>query len=81
MTTVADNIAFKITRKTDGTPAAERESLVANPGFGRAFTDHMAVVTYTEGRGWHSAEILPASRSCSTPPPPCCTTRRKFLKA
>ena len=59
MTTVSDTIAFKITRKTDGTPAAERESLVANPGFGRAFTDHMAVVTYTEGRGWHSAEILP----------------------
>ncbi|GCD56657.1 branched-chain amino acid aminotransferase [Acetobacter pasteurianus] len=58
MTTESDT-AFKITRKTDITPAAEREAMLANPGFGRVFTDHMAVVTYTEGKGWHSAEILP----------------------
>ena len=57
--TTAPDTAFTITRKTDGISAAERAHVLANPGFGRAFTDHMAVVTYTEGRGWHSPEILP----------------------
>jgi branched-chain amino acid aminotransferase len=37
--------------------AAEREALLVNPGFGRVFTDHMAVIQYTEGRGWHDARI------------------------
>lgn len=27
--------------------------------FGRNFTDHMFVMTYTEGQGWHDAEIKP----------------------
>lgn len=35
----------------------ERDVLLADPGFGRVFTDHMAVVRYTEGTGWHSARI------------------------
>ena len=38
---------------------AERDGLLADPGFGRVFTDHMAVVRYTEGQGWHSARIQP----------------------
>lgn len=28
-------------------------------GFGRIFTDHMLVVDYTKGRGWHDARIVP----------------------
>ena len=28
-------------------------------GFGRLFTDHMFLVEYTEGRGWHDARIQP----------------------
>ncbi|WP_373048604.1 branched-chain amino acid aminotransferase [Vulgatibacter sp.] len=28
-------------------------------GFGRQFTDHMLVVEYDEGRGWHSPRIVP----------------------
>ncbi len=27
--------------------------------FGRYFTDHMLVVDYTEGKGWHDARIIP----------------------
>ncbi|MCB8876561.1 branched-chain amino acid aminotransferase [Acidisoma silvae] len=38
-------------------PAVQRDALLANPGFGRVFTDHMAVIQYTEGKGWHSARI------------------------
>jgi len=28
-------------------------------GFGRNFTDHMFTMSYTEGIGWHDAEIIP----------------------
>ncbi|HYZ48088.1 MAG TPA: branched-chain amino acid aminotransferase [Sphingomonas sp.] len=35
----------------------EREALLADPGFGKVFTDHMAVVQYSDGKGWHSARI------------------------
>ena len=28
-------------------------------GFGRIFTDHMFVMNYTAGRGWHDARIVP----------------------
>lgn len=28
-------------------------------GFGKIFTDHMLVVDYTKGRGWHDARIVP----------------------
>ncbi|OII62750.1 branched chain amino acid aminotransferase [Streptomyces sp. CC53] len=40
-------------------PTAEREAILANPGFGRHFTDHMVVIKWTEGRGWHDAELVP----------------------
>ena len=30
----------------------ERAKRMANPGFGRIFTDHMVVVPYKEGQGW-----------------------------
>jgi len=36
---------------------AEREALLANPGFGRVFTDHMVTVKYAEGKGWYDARV------------------------
>ncbi|WP_327326271.1 branched-chain amino acid aminotransferase [Streptomyces sp. NBC_01210] len=38
---------------------AEREGILANPGFGRHFTDHMVTIKWTEGRGWHDAQLVP----------------------
>ena len=38
-------------------PANERAAKLVDPGFGRVFTDHMAVVRYREGEGWHDARI------------------------
>ncbi|MFG2297334.1 branched-chain amino acid aminotransferase [Streptomyces sp. NPDC048603] len=38
---------------------AEREALLTSPGFGRHFTDHMVTIKWTEGRGWHDAELVP----------------------
>ena len=37
--------------------AAVREAALADPGFGKLFTDHMAIVQYKEGQGWHDARI------------------------
>ncbi|GAA0294818.1 branched-chain amino acid aminotransferase [Sphingomonas oligophenolica] len=33
--------------------------MLADPVFGRVFTDHMVTVTWTEGQGWHSAAVGP----------------------
>ncbi|MFI1968980.1 branched chain amino acid aminotransferase [Streptomyces cinnamoneus] len=38
---------------------AEREQILASPGFGRHFTDHMVTIRWTEGRGWHDAQLVP----------------------
>ncbi|GAA2464054.1 branched-chain amino acid aminotransferase [Streptomyces macrosporus] len=38
---------------------AEREAILADPGFGRYFTDHMVTIRWTEGRGWHDAQLQP----------------------
>ncbi|WP_282202610.1 branched-chain amino acid aminotransferase [Kitasatospora fiedleri] len=37
----------------------EREARLASPGFGRVFTDHMVTVRWTEGLGWHDAQLTP----------------------
>ena len=37
--------------------AAERARRLVGPVFGRVFTDHMAVIRYSEGKGWHDARI------------------------
>ncbi|HZU65460.1 MAG TPA: branched-chain amino acid aminotransferase [Novosphingobium sp.] len=39
--------------------AATREAVLANPGFGTSFTDHMVTIEWTEGKGWHDATIGP----------------------
>lgn len=39
--------------------AAERDAILVSPGFGRHFTDHMVTIKWTEGRGWHDAELVP----------------------
>src|SRR6185436_348224 len=41
------------------TPADKRAALLANPGFGRVFSDHMVTIRYSEGKGWHDARIEP----------------------
>ena len=37
--------------------AAERSALLANPGFGRVFTDHMVTIRYADGKGWYDARV------------------------
>lgn len=58
---MADAPAFEFTRTPHPgpVPGATREEAIADPGFGKVFTDHMVSIDWTEGRGWHSATIGP----------------------
>jgi branched-chain amino acid aminotransferase len=50
---------FEFEAHRNPVPEVDRAALLANPGFGKIFTDHMAVIRYTEGKGWHDARIEP----------------------
>ena len=39
--------------------AGKRAELLANPGVGRVFSDHMVTVRYSDADGWHDAKIEP----------------------
>ncbi|HEY3587770.1 MAG TPA: branched-chain amino acid aminotransferase [Myxococcaceae bacterium] len=39
--------------------AAERDRLLADPGFGRIFTEHMVRIEWDARSGWHDAQVLP----------------------
>ena len=53
----AGSAAFRFDPSTTPVDANERAARLVDPGFGRVFTDHMAVIRYTEGQGWHDAVI------------------------
>jgi len=36
---------------------ATREQLLADPGFGKLFTDHMVTIDWDEDSGWHGAQV------------------------
>jgi branched-chain amino acid aminotransferase len=40
-------------------PADERAAMLADPGFGRHFTDTMFVARYRAGQGWYDARLTP----------------------
>ncbi|MFG3253452.1 branched-chain amino acid aminotransferase [Streptomyces sp. NPDC048172] len=52
-------IDFDLKPSAQPLPGAERDAVLANPGFGRYFTDHMVTIKWTEGRGWHDAQLQP----------------------
>ncbi|GAA1999732.1 branched-chain amino acid aminotransferase [Nakamurella flavida] len=48
-----------MTATTRPTPDGRREQILTDPGFGRHFTDHMVLIDYDQGRGWHDARVVP----------------------
>ena len=50
---------FEIRPNPSPASDADRAAILANPGFGRTFTDHMVTIKWTEGTGWHSARVEP----------------------
>lgn len=50
---------FEIERSHNPTSDAQRLEILANPGFGRFFTDHMVTIRYSPNAGWHSPTVKP----------------------
>jgi len=48
---------FTVEVRSDALPDDQREAVLLDPGFGKTFTDHMAMATWTAGRGWHDAKV------------------------
>lgn len=50
---------FSVTKNPNPVADDVRTELIENPTFGTHFTDHQVVVVWEEGKGWHSAEVIP----------------------
>ena len=52
-------MTLDITTTVSDTPRSEDEvaEILANPGFGTHFTDHMLTLEWTPDAGWHDARI------------------------
>jgi branched-chain amino acid aminotransferase len=53
------SLAFSQTPSTAPLPESERAAVLADPGFGRHFTDHMVIIDWTTEKGWHDARVVP----------------------
>ena len=53
--------SLKFVRHPHPSPVAadKRVALLANPGFGRVFSDHMVTIRYSDADGWHDARVEP----------------------
>jgi branched-chain amino acid aminotransferase len=56
---VISEISFVMHPTTQAVPPARRAELLAEPGFGRVFTDHMVTIAWTADKGWHDAQLRP----------------------
>ncbi|MDD7929842.1 branched-chain amino acid aminotransferase [Microbacterium sp. NM3R9] len=50
---------FAVTRNLAAASPARREEILANPGFGTHFTDHMVDVCWSVRGGWHRPRVQP----------------------
>src|ERR1041385_906727 len=52
-------LEFEVIPNPSPRTAGERAALLADPGFGRVFTDHMVSISYSEAKGWYDARLEP----------------------
>jgi branched-chain amino acid aminotransferase len=52
-------MAFSVTRNPSPRSDEERAEILAAPGFGRYFTDHMVRIDWTEADGWGPGRVVP----------------------
>ncbi|GAA2102756.1 branched-chain amino acid aminotransferase [Microlunatus panaciterrae] len=52
-------LPFDLRRNPSPRTAADRAAILADPGFGLNFTDHMAVATWSRADGWYDSGIVP----------------------
>jgi branched-chain amino acid aminotransferase len=53
------SLQFELRSNPKPRSQGERDAILATPGFGVHFTDHMAVATWTAADGWHDSAIVP----------------------
>ncbi|HTG38523.1 branched-chain amino acid aminotransferase [Sphingomonas sp.] len=58
-TMLADTPTFPLERHASPVDATTRAGILENPGFGRVFTDHMAIARWNADRGWHDMAVQP----------------------
>ncbi len=60
MATIAEqSIEFAHLPHPSPTAPDKRSAVLADPGFGTAFSDHMVTIEWSEPRGWHDARVGP----------------------
>ena len=52
-------LSYRVTRSDHAKTAAERDLVLAAPGFGLHFTDHMVAIDWDREAGWHDARVQP----------------------
>ena len=52
-------LTFEKHLRDDRTPAQRRDEILAAPGFGKFFTDHLVTATWTPDAGWHAGRVEP----------------------
>src|SRR5690554_6095937 len=52
-------LSFAVTKNESARSVEEREAILANPGFGSNFTDHMVDICWSEAGGWHRPRVQP----------------------
>ncbi|WP_168626526.1 MULTISPECIES: branched-chain amino acid aminotransferase [unclassified Cryobacterium] len=52
-------LEFQVTRNLAAKSPQERAEILANPGFGKNFTDHMVDICWSVNGGWHRPRVQP----------------------
>src|SRR4051794_20464499 len=50
-------LEFAVTPSSTPRSPNDRAEILASPGFGKFFTDHMVTVTWTAEHGWHDGRV------------------------
>jgi branched-chain amino acid aminotransferase len=53
------SLRFTEQRSANPVSAQRRAEILADPGFGKHFTDHMVTATWTPDAGWHDGALVP----------------------
>ena len=53
------DLMFQTIKNENPRPAEERDAILADPGFGKFFTDHMVDICWSDRGGWHRPRVQP----------------------
>lgn len=59
MSTTTTSTSFAVTENGERATPEQIAAVLENPGFGSNFTDHMAIIDWDKGEGWHDPRIVP----------------------